>query len=219
MFIGILLLIIQHCTIEAIWREKGEQSVRTWSYTSRSETCSSPSKDPSIKRFYWKSCDKYRTKPTADLNSAVGRNHSVDWTFRKRIERSVRPPHEVRLQQIASKTLTMRPPHEVVYIAIIVSSRIKYFNIYRPSCYSTFVEPLFVVGNLSVHLERPADAPSVLIVDLLTDSGLSCRVITAPTHDLGSLLDMPIVASRDDLPPPSVEVADVGLPDHRLVRS
>jgi len=43
-----------------------------------------------------------------------------------------------------------------------------------------------------------------------------CRVAlprhaTAPTHDLGGLLD--IVASRDDLPPPSVEVVDVGLSD------
>ena len=35
------------------------------------------------------------------------------------------------------------------------------------------------------------------------------RYVPAPTHDLGGLLD--IVASRDDLPPPSVEVVDVGL--------
>ena len=71
---------------------------------------------------------------------------------------------------------------------------------------ATSVEPLFVVGDLNVHFERPADASSVQLVDLLT----------APTHDLGGLLD--IVASGDDLPPPSVEVVDVGLSDHRLVR-
>ena len=59
------------------------------------------------------------------------------------------------------------------------------------------------------------DASSVQLVDLLTDYGLSCRA-TAPTHDLGGLLD--IVASHDDLPPPSVEVVNVGLSDHRFVR-
>ena len=80
-------------------------------------------------------------------------------------------------------------------------------------CLATFVElteVLFVVGDLNVHLERPADAPSVQLVDLLTDCNLSCRV-TAPTHDLGGLLD--IVASRDDLPPPSVKGVDIDLSD------
>ena len=54
---------------------------------------------------------------------------------------------------------------------------------------ATFVELLFIVGDLNVHLERPADASSVQLVELLTDYGLSCRV-AAPTHDLGGLLDI-----------------------------
>jgi len=36
------------------------------------------------------------------------------------------------------------------------------------------------------------------------------------TQDRGGLLD--IVATRDDLPTPSVDVIDVGLSDHRLLR-
>jgi len=53
------------------------------------------------------------------------------------------------------------------------------------------------------------------LVDLLADYGLSCRV-DKPTHNLGGLLD--VVASRDDLQLPSVDVIDVGLSDHRLLR-
>ena len=52
------------------------------------------------------------------------------------------------------------------------------------------------------------------VLDKVLDR-VSCRV-TAPTHDLGGLLD--IVASRDDLPPLSVDVIDAGLSDHRLLR-
>jgi len=37
-----------------------------------------------------------------------------------------------------------------------------------------------------------------------------------PTHDRGAMLD--VVASRDDLPAPTVDVIDVGLSDHRLLR-
>jgi len=39
---------------------------------------------------------------------------------------------------------------------------------------------------------------------------------TGPTHDRGNRLD--IVASRRDQPPPSVEVFDAGLSDHRLLQ-
>jgi len=80
---------------------------------------------------------------------------------------------------------------------------------------STFVEPLFVVGDLNIHLEQTKDTSASQLVDLLANYGLVCRV-TVPTHDLGGLLD--IVASRDDLPPPPVDVIDVGLSDHRLLR-
>ena len=40
--------------------------------------------------------------------------------------------------------------------------------------------------------------------------------VASPTHDHGRTLD--IVASRDDLPAPSIDVSDTGLSDHRLLR-
>ena len=78
---------------------------------------------------------------------------------------------------------------------------------------ATFVDPLFVVGDLNVHLERADDTTAAQLVDVLAVHGLSCRV-TAPTHDAGGPLD--VVASRDDLPPPLVDIIDVGVSDHRL---
>jgi len=40
--------------------------------------------------------------------------------------------------------------------------------------------------------------------------------VTSPTHDRGGLLD--VVATRDDLPAPAVDVLDVDLSDHQLLR-
>ena len=60
---------------------------------------------------------------------------------------------------------------------------------------ATFVEPLFIVGDLNVHLERHSDPSATQLIDLLADYGLSCRV-NEPTHNLGGLLD--VFASRDD---------------------
>jgi len=60
----------------------------------------------------------------------------------------------------------------------------------------TFIDLVYVVGDLNVRL-------AAKLIDLLADYDLSCRVDT-PTHDHGGLLD--IVASRNDLPPPSVDV-------------
>ena len=73
---------------------------------------------------------------------------------------------------------------------------------------ATFVEPLFIVGGLSVHLEQTNYASVSQLVDLLADYGMAYHV-PAQTHDLRGLLD--VVASRDDLRPPSVDVIDVGL--------
>jgi hypothetical protein len=50
---------------------------------------------------------------------------------------------------------------------------------------------------------------------LLSDHGFTCRV-DAPTHDLVGMLD--VIASRSDTSPLVVEVLDVGLSDHRLLR-
>jgi len=64
-------------------------------------------------------------------------------------------------------------------------------------------------------MDRPADPAAVQLTSLLASHGLSCRV-TDSTQDRGGFLD--IAATRDDLPTPSVNVIDVGLSDHRLLR-
>ena len=79
---------------------------------------------------------------------------------------------------------------------------------------ATVVDPLYVVGDVNIRLDSPDDPSSRQLIDVLTSYGLSCRLST-PTHDLGGLLD--IVAIRDDLSTPSVDVINVGLSDHRLL--
>ena len=74
---------------------------------------------------------------------------------------------------------------------------------------STFNDPI------SVRLDRLDDSAFRQFADTLAAHGLACRV-TVATHDQGGLLD--VVATRDDLPLPPVEVVDVGLSDHRLLR-
>jgi len=80
---------------------------------------------------------------------------------------------------------------------------------------ATFVEPVLLVGDVNIHLEAPTNANTAQFVDVLAAHGLASRVMSA-THDLGGILD--VVASRDDLPSPDVDVLDVGLSDHRLLR-
>ena len=79
----------------------------------------------------------------------------------------------------------------------------------------TFVDPLYIVGDINIHLERPDEPVSRQFVELLGSHGLACRV-SSPTHDRGGMLD--VVASREDLPAPMVDVVDIGLSDHRLLR-
>ena len=79
----------------------------------------------------------------------------------------------------------------------------------------TFVDPVYVAGDINIRLDRADDASTIHLVEVLSDHGLACRV-SSPTHDRGGLLD--VVATRDDLPPPAVSVDDVGLSDHRLLR-
>jgi len=80
---------------------------------------------------------------------------------------------------------------------------------------ATTVESIYVVGDLNIRLDHADDPWSRRLTDVLASYGLSSHV-SIPTHDRGGLLD--IVASRDDLPTPSVDVIDVGLSDHRLLR-
>jgi len=81
---------------------------------------------------------------------------------------------------------------------------------------ATTVDPLNIVGDLNIRLHRTNDAWSRQITDLLASYGLACRV-SAPTHDRGGILD--VVVSREDLPAQPVDIIDVGLSDHQLLRN
>jgi len=73
---------------------------------------------------------------------------------------------------------------------------------------TTNIEPLYIVGDMNIHLNRADDPWSRQLIDLLASYVLSLHVL-APMHDRGRLLD--VVGSRDDLPAPSVDVIDFGL--------
>ena len=77
----------------------------------------------------------------------------------------------------------------------------------------TYADPVFVVGDVNVHLEDPIAARR--FNDLLAGYGFVGHVLTT-THKHGHALDT--VATRVDLPSPTVEVLDVRLSDHRLLR-
>jgi len=79
---------------------------------------------------------------------------------------------------------------------------------------ATNVDPLYIVGDLNIRLDRTDDAWSRQLTDLWASYGLACRV-SAPTHDRGGLLD--VVVSRDELPAPRVDIIDMGLSDHQLL--
>ena len=79
---------------------------------------------------------------------------------------------------------------------------------------ATFVEPIFLVGDLNIRLDRPSDPHAVTLIDDLASYGCTNRV-TSATHNCGGMLD--VVVTRDDLPPPIVSVTDVDLSDHCLL--
>jgi hypothetical protein len=78
-----------------------------------------------------------------------------------------------------------------------------------------YVDPIVIAGDFNICLDRDDDPAAGRFADLLAAYGLTCRV-TSPTHDHGGLLD--VVATHSDHPLPDVDVHDVGLSDHRLLR-
>jgi len=80
--------------------------------------------------------------------------------------------------------------------------------------HSTFVDPIFFVGDVNISLDRSTDPFTPVFNDVLEAHGLQ-NCVTASTHDLGGLLD--VLVTRNDLNHPIVEVLDVGLADHRLL--
>ena len=79
---------------------------------------------------------------------------------------------------------------------------------------STFIEPVYVVGDVNVHLERSDDPSARELIEDFADHGL-LNCVSSPTHDHGGMLD--IVICRSDLPMPRVDVVDAGLSDHRML--
>jgi len=80
---------------------------------------------------------------------------------------------------------------------------------------STFVDPIFCVGDVNIRLNRPTDSGARGFNDVLEVHGMQ-NCVMGSTHDLDGLLDA--MVTRNDLTRPSVEVFDVGLSDHRLLQ-
>ena len=80
---------------------------------------------------------------------------------------------------------------------------------------ATLVDRVVLAGDINIRLERVFDPNVVEFSELQADHGLTQHVDGA-THDAGGTLD--VVCTRDDLPPPAIDIIDVGLSDHRLLR-
>ena len=80
---------------------------------------------------------------------------------------------------------------------------------------STFVDPVVLAGDVNIRLERATDPPHCRV--LRPRRQLRSRPASrGMTHDAGGTLD--VDCTRDDLPPPTIDVIDIGLSDHRLLR-
>ena len=78
-----------------------------------------------------------------------------------------------------------------------------------------YCDPVYIVGDLNVRLDRTDDASSRQLTELLEVYGFAVRE-TGSTHVRGGTLD--VVPTRRDLMPPQVTVYDAGLSDHHLVQ-
>jgi len=72
-----------------------------------------------------------------------------------------------------------------------------------------------LVGNLNIRLECTAHPHTVEFCELLDSYGLVQQVHDI-THDAGGNLD--VVCACGDLPSVSVDVHEIGLSEHRLLR-
>jgi len=72
-----------------------------------------------------------------------------------------------------------------------------------------------LAGDVNIRLERTTDPHVVEFRELLACYRL-VQHVQGTTHDAGGTLD--VVCTHGDLPAPSVDVLDLGLSDHRLLR-
>jgi len=98
--------------------------------------------------------------------------------------------------------------------ANITAGFFKEFNLLLDSLLK-FQCPVFLTGDINIHLERKDDVHSCKFMDILRCHDL-VQHIDQPTHDLGGILD--ILISDLKVPLTSVAVDDVGLSDHKLLR-
>jgi len=82
-------------------------------------------------------------------------------------------------------------------------------------CLPTYADPTVLAGDVNIRLDRTHESTAAEFCELLAGYGLAQR-IHGPTHDAGGTLD--VVCTRVDLPSPVVDVVDIGLSDHCLLR-
>ena len=80
---------------------------------------------------------------------------------------------------------------------------------------STLALPVVLTGDVDIILDRPDDSSCQRFTELVTSFDL-LQHVDQPTHDLGGSPD--VVVTRSDRPHPVIEVVDVGISDHRLMK-
>ena len=81
---------------------------------------------------------------------------------------------------------------------------------------ATYQEPVYVIGDYNIRLDRPDDPHAIQLRQLVKSYGLLLHD-TCSTHQLGGTLDA-VVTRADSGCPEQVDVFDVGLSDHHLLQ-
>jgi hypothetical protein len=103
-------------------------------------------------------------------------------------------------------------PSSFELLCLCVVSGSSSYVLYRVA---TFVDLLYTFGDINIHFECDNESASRQFVELLGVCSLVGRV-SLPTHILGGILD--VVATREDLLAPIVDVINIGLSDHHVLR-
>jgi hypothetical protein len=137
--------------------------------------------------------------------------------------------------RLAAFDLGVKPESFELLVVRITSGSMSHVAvvIYRPGsqpCTRTFIDefadvvsragllgdPVVLVGDVNIRLDRDDDPWTCQFNDIISAHGMKCHV-TSPTHDRGGLLDV-VITPVDQSPMPLVDIVDVGLSDHRLLR-
>ena len=80
---------------------------------------------------------------------------------------------------------------------------------------ATSADPIVLASDVNIRHKRTSDPHTVEFSELVSGYGLAQHVFGA-TQNAGGTLHL--VCTRDDLPAPAVDIIDIGLSDHRLLR-